>query len=242
MTIPNITSLYSTLNLNKNCLIKYLQCIGVKKIGFNMSSLFRLTFKMFPDYHHQLTLEPSLKCPEVYKYINWFLLEFLSAGFDVISVSDGKPFPYNIKYDDIMNQKLLAREVEDWSNAYIIDPIQHSHFIKFADSPISHHLVMAPFEADLQLVYMMRQNMIDIIVSDNNELLFFDLTHIVFVSLNGFDYYSHLLSEQHVNKLELMDPIRAFVIPCLLGNNYFEGIPGHTPQMALKLANQLYDL
>ena len=237
MTIPNINSLYSTLNLNKNCLMKWLQHIGVKKIGFNLSSLFRLVFKMFPKYHQQLTLDPNLKCPEVYDYINSFLLEFLFAGFDIITVTDGKPFPYNIKYNEIINQKLLARDIEDWANAYIIDPIQHSHFINYADEPVIS--IMAPFEADLQLVYMMHQNMIDIIISDNNELLFFDLKHIVFLSQNSFDYYSHLMSEQYVNKLELMDPIRAFVIPCLLGNNYFEGIPGHTPQMALKLANQI---
>lgn len=128
-------------------------------------------------------------------YVNKYIKELLALGCHVVMVFDGRPLPAKKSTNDdrreqrekrkehaeLLLAKGMEREARDtyrMATSISADIVEKTiqHFRSFSNVDI----VVAPYEADAQLAYLMQANLVDAVITEDSDLIVFGCEKIYF--------------------------------------------------------------
>lgn len=185
---------------------------------------------------------PGLYCKELYEKIKNWLINFINQGFDLFLVYDGNKMKYKITEEDRANYRLGAYLRGDMIAAVEIVPEQMynlQHYIADLNLPF----IVAPFEADAELAYLFKQNKVDMVLTNDSDLIIYGVTRIIYIkpSKSALDWYEHVkIDEKKVPKSINELPLEwLWMFGYFVGCDYFRGVKGIGPQKAFAMITRL---
>ena len=120
-----------------------------------------------------------------------------------------------------------AKEVSDFSQSFDVQPIQAYYLYKYLENK-NIKCYVAPFEADAQLAYMYKTNVVQVVYTCDTDLIYYGVNHILFSitrkDFKGIMYYESQISEQS-SSINNMDENKRLLFAITLGNDYCKGVP-----------------
>lgn len=189
-----------------------------------------------------LVNDPKLYCQALYEKIKNWLINFINQGFDLYLVYDGNKMNFKITEEDRANARLAAYIKGDMIAAVEVVPEQMynlQHYIADLNLPF----IVAPFEADAQLAYLFKRNKVDMVLTNDSDLIVYGVTRIIYIkpSKTALDWYEH----KHIDEKETAKTINELPLEWLwlfgyfVGCDYFRGVKGIGPQKAFAMISRL---
>lgn len=189
-----------------------------------------------------LVNEPTVFCQPLYEKIKNWLIDFINQGFELFLVYDGNKMNYKITEDDRAKARISALMRNDMIGAVEIVPEQMynlQHYLSDLNLPY----IVAPFEADAELTYLFNKNIVDMVLTNDSDLIVYGVTRIIYIKPTKMelDWYEHVEIDdekraQIVNEIPLE---YLWIFGYLIGCDYCRGVKGIGPQKALSIILQL---
>lgn len=231
MGIPNFLSVADLQTLNLDVL-NNLKNRGFTKIGFDGYVLLH-QFLCVDNIAERLVNNPNAKIDYIYENIIKKIKLFEPMGFSSFVVFDGNKMNY--KKTEKNREELRRKAFEKGNYAYAVDitPIQAYYLKEYLDRENIPSLV-APFEADVQLAYLSKIGMIDIVYTNDTDLIVYGTKRIIFQRpKTELQYYesrepefkgTDKIIEQKVKKINDLVRERLIIYALMVGCDYFKGI------------------
>lgn len=205
--------------------IKRLQEQGIRKIGVDMYVIF-YRFAIDVDIAATLVNEPKAYIKHYYEKMFNFLKKFLEQGFELYLVYEGSKMKYKIVDEERQKRREAAKQSGNYISALKIDPQQVENFeLYIKDYKIPS--IVSAHEADAQLAYMYRQGLIDCVLTNDSDLIVYQVSKIIYIRPDGLKLYESL--EVGSDKPTCMNEVpkeHLFLFGYLIGCDYFKGVPG----------------
>lgn len=205
--------------------IKRLQEQGIRKIGVDMYVIF-YRFAIDVDIAATLVNEPKAYIKHYYEKMFNFLKKFLEQGFELYLVYEGSKMKYKIVDEERQKRREAAKQSGNYISALKIDPQQVENFeLYIKDYKIPS--IVSAHEADAQLAYMYRQGLIDCVLTNDSDLIVYQVSRIIYIRPDGLKLYESL--EVGSDKPTCMNEVpkeHLFLFGYLIGCDYFKGVPG----------------
>lgn len=205
--------------------IKRLQEQGIRKIGVDMYVIF-YRFAIDVDIAATLVNEPKAYIKHYYEKMVNFLKKFLEQGFELYLVYEGSKMKYKIVDEERQKRREAAKQSGNYISALKIDPQQVENFeLYIKDYKIPS--IISAHEADAQLAYMYRQGLIDCVLTNDSDLIVYQVSRIIYIRPDGLKLYESL--EVGCDKPTCMNEVpkeHLFLFGYLIGCDYFKGVPG----------------
>lgn len=205
--------------------IKRLQEQGIRKIGVDMYVIF-YRFAIDVDIATTLVNEPKAYIKHYYEKMFNFLKKFLEQGFELYLVYEGSKMKYKIVDEERQKRREAAKQSGNYISALKIDPQQVENFeLYIKDYKIPS--IVSAHEADAQLAYMYRQGLIDCVLTNDSDLIVYQVSKIIYIRPDGLKLYESL--EVGSDKPTCMNEVpkeHLFLFGYLIGCDYFKGVPG----------------
>ena len=189
-----------------------------------------------------LVNNPTSYCQSLYEKIKNWLINFINQGFELYLVYDGNKMNFKITEEDRASARMAAFIRGDMIAAVEIVPEQMynlQHYIADLHLPF----IVAPFEADAELAYLFKQNKVDMVLTNDSDLIIYGVTRIIYIkpSKTSLDWYEHKNKAEDelittVNELPLE---WLWMFGYFISCDYFRGIKGIGPQKALAIITRL---
>lgn len=251
MGVPGALQVANLSSEDIRDIISDLKAHGKMRIGVDMYVLLHWAFAKHDEYHKILVEDPDYKCDKVYEDVKNYLVDFIKEGFELFLIYDGRTAPFKLAELDRESKRERAKELENWSEAYNIEPIQ-AHYMwdvmeecandlkqKFKELQVFLFQFVAPFEADGHLASLSLAGCIDIVLTCDSDLIFYGVENILFKTKNGLRYYSRKHIEDRGDTLDMMCRARQLVVACLVGNDYTKGVRGYGIKKSMALAKNV---
>ena len=217
--------------------IKRLQEQGIRKIGVDMYVIF-YRFAIDVDIAATLVNEPKAYIKHYYEKMFNFLKKFLEQGFELYLVYEGSKMKYKIVDEERQKRREAARQSGNYISALKIDPQQVENFeLYIKDYKIPS--IVSAHEADAQLAYMYRQGLIDCVLTNDSDLIVYQVSRIIYIRPDGLKLYESL--EVGSDKPTCMNEVpkeHLFLFGYLIGCDYFKGVPGIGYKKAFELIKE----
>lgn len=200
----------------------------------------------------EIVLNPGSEC--LVPYVMNMLNHIISNGVIPVVVFDGKALPQksntsNKRHKDRVEAKKKAMVLEDagypelaypfYQKAVEITSATVYSWIKQLKSKGIEYIV-APYEADAELAYLCRTKYVDMVLTEDSDLLAYQTPHVLF----KYDDYTQTVTsvkfEDVLTHLQI-DTDQFIAICCLSGCDYMEHISRLGIQTSLKLIKQNKD-
>lgn len=215
-------------------LIQTLKERGIKRIGVDMYVIF-YRFAIDVDIAATLVNEPKTYIKHYYERILTFLKKFLNERFELYLVYEGSKMKYKIVDEERQKRREAARQSGNYISALRIDPEQVNNFEKYIEQYNIPSIISA-HEADAQLAYMYRQGLIDCVLTNDSDLIVYQVSKIIYIRPDGLKFYESL--EVGSDKPTCMNEVpkeHLFLFGYLIGCDYFKGVPGIGYKKAFEL-------
>lgn len=217
--------------------IKRLQEQGIRKIGVDMYVIF-YRFAIDVDIAATLVNEPKAYIKHYYEKMFNFLKKFLEQGFELYLVYEGSKMKYKIVDEERQKRREAAKQSGNYISALKIDPQQVENFeLYIKDYKIPS--IVSAHEADAQLAYMYRQGLIDCVLTNDSDLIVYQVSRIIYIRPDGLKLYESL--EVGSDKPTCMNEVpkeHLFLFGYLIGCDYFKGVPGIGYKKAFELIKE----
>lgn len=217
--------------------IKRLQEQGIRKIGVDMYVIF-YRFAIDVDIAATLVNEPKAYIKHYYEKMFNFLKKFLEQGFELYLVYEGSKMKYKIVDEERQKRREAAKQSGNYISALKIDPQQVENFeLYIKDYKIPS--IVSAHEADAQLAYMYRQGLIDCVLTNDSDLIVYQVGKIIYIRPDGLKLYESL--EVGSDKPTCMNEVpkeHLFLFGYLIGCDYFKGVPGIGYKKAFELIKE----
>lgn len=224
MGIKDILRLCNFSDLDDR-LIQTLKERGIKTIGVDMYVIF-YRFAIDVDIAATLVNEPKTFIKHYYERILNFLKKFLNERFQLYLVYEGSKMKYKIVDEERQKRREAAKQDGNYISALRIDPQQVYNFEKYIEGYKIPSIISA-HEADAQLAYMYRQHLIDCVLTNDSDLIVYQVGKIIYIRPDGLKFYESL--EVGSDKPTCMNEVpkeHLFLFGYLIGCDYFKGVPG----------------
>lgn len=217
--------------------IKRLQEQGIRKIGVDMYVIF-YRFAIDVDIAATLVNEPKAFIKHYYEKILNFLKKFLDNGFDLYLVYEGSKMKYKIVDEERQKRREAAKQVGNYISALKIDPEQVNNFeLYIKDYKIPS--IISAHEADAQLAYMYRKGLIDCVLTNDSDLIVYQVGKIIYIRPDGLKYYESLeIGDDKPTCMNEVPKEHLFLFGYLIGCDYFKGVPGIGYKKAFELIKE----
>lgn len=191
-----------------------------------------LLHKYLSNYGEIITRNPQRYIPLVYQNIYNHLHEMAHCiepigVFTMIVIFDGNKMNYKISEKTRATKREHAKEVNDFSQSFDVQPIQAYYLCKYLENK-NIKCYVAPFEADAQLAYMYKTNLIQVVYTCDTDLIYYGVNHILFSitrkDFKGIMYYESQNSNLS-SSINNMDENKRLLFAITLGNDYCKGVP-----------------
>ena len=189
-----------------------------------------------------LVNNPTLYCQALYEKIKNWLINFINQGFELYLVYDGNKMNFKITEEDRASARLAAFIKGNMIAAVEVVPEQMynlQHYIADLNLPF----IVAPFEADVQLTYLFKQNKVDMVLTNDSDLIVYGVTRIIYIKPNksALDWYEHkrVGDNEKVTTINELPLEWLWLFGYFVGCDYFRGIKGIGPQKAFAIILQL---
>ena len=162
------------------------------------------------------------------------------AGFDICIVFDGRP--NNLKFETNQKRKQIreeALEKHEWKSAVKITAEHVNILINVIKVLMPKwEYMIAPFEADSQLAYLEKIEYGDVIYTVDTDVIIYGAKRVIIKDQKGILQYYKRYSQPANGDIRLVNQLpdyKLFLIPALVGCDYFKGIYGIGIKHAMNL-------
>lgn len=200
---------------------------GKSHMGVDMYVIMHWAFSRHPEYHQALVTTPGIDVHDIYVDIKSELVNLIHYGFSLLLVYDGKTSPFKkVEYDrETKRQNAAARQ--QWANAFDIIPYQAWKVWNFLKDMPNTQQFVAPFEADPQLAYFYHKKIIDVVLTCDSDLIFYQVNDIILRHRGTVKYYHRTILDDDSISLESIPFPKNLIFPMIIGNDYSKGVPNH---------------
>ena len=205
----------------------YLIKQGKSRIGVDMYVIMHWAFSRHPEFHQTLVTAPGIDVHDVYTDIKSELAILIQYGFSLLLVYDGRTSPFKKVEADRETKRQNAAARQQWANAFDIIPYQAWKVWNFLKDMPNTQQFVAPFEADPQLAYFYHKKIIDVVLTCDSDLIFYQVNDIVLRHCGTIKYYHRDITDNDSNYLNSIPFPKNMIFPMIIGNDYSKGVPNH---------------
>ena len=227
MGVPNI---FKSCKFNEVDLDSY----PYKKVAIDMYVILH-KYAVDVQIAKQLVDDPCAFIEEYYENIRFYLNSFVQKGFEPYLVYDGNKMNFKVTEEDRAQNRLKAFLQQNWVSAVEIVPEQmfnFHHYLKLHpihkdEKPLDIPYIVAPFEADAQLTYLVKTGKVQSVLTNDSDLIVYGVKHILMIRQNNLFRYDMEEPEkdEKVTVVNQIDRRKLWLFGYLIGCDYFKGIP-----------------
>lgn len=185
-----------------------------------------------PVIAKSLVLHPTVECDAFLDQIVNFVEGLRAHGAAPLIVFDGKDLPQKAAEEASRALKRQqAFEMQDWIGALDIMPLHAHQLIKRFDRNMIPYIV-APFEADAEIAYIARNNIVDAVLLCDSDSLIYGCPRVIMSIASEYEYWTNPLIDMNMDR---------YLYPLIFGCDYFlrSGIPGIGAKKLPVIMNQM---